>query len=72
VLLWQAWKACAHRAAVYQTRLLLIAVYVLVLGPGALAGRLFRSPLLDLEGLSKTWWVREPPPKTLDALRRQF
>ena len=74
MLFWEAWKAYAHRAGGYQTRVLLTLVYLLVLGPGALAGRLFSARLLDLNaGPGKTsWLVRGPREATVDALRRQF
>jgi hypothetical protein len=74
VLLWDAWQAYAHRAGGYQTRMLLTAVYWVVLGPGALIGRLFSARLLDLNpGPSQSSWrTREPGDATLDALRRQF
>ena len=72
MLLWQAWKAYAHRAASYQTHVLLTVVYVLVLGPGAVLGRLVGAPLLDLDDRSSSWTVRGPQDTTLDGLRRQF
>jgi hypothetical protein len=77
VLLWlvEAWKAYAHRAGNYQTRLMLTLVYLLVLGPAALLGRLFGARLIDLEsGPTSTWSQRanSPDDKTLTALRRQF
>jgi hypothetical protein len=68
----EVWTAYAHRAAGYQTRVLLTLVYVLILGPAALLGRLFGARLLDLSGGSSTWLVRPTPEKTLDSLRRQF
>jgi hypothetical protein len=69
----EVWIAYAHRAATYQTRVLLTLVYALVLGPAALIGRLFGARLLDLSGgTSSTWVVRPTADKTLDALRRQF
>jgi hypothetical protein len=51
---------------------LLTLVYLVILGPAALIGRLFGARLLDLSGSSSTWLVRPAPEKTLDALRRQF
>jgi hypothetical protein len=69
----EAWKAYAHRAASYQTRVLLMLVYVVVLGPAALMGRAFGTRLLDLDaGPSSTWTVRSNQDKTLEALQRQF
>jgi hypothetical protein len=72
VLLWQAWKAYAHRATSYQTRVLLSGVYLLVLGPGAMLARLFGNRLLDLDRGSSSWIARGPQDTTLQGLRRQF
>jgi hypothetical protein len=77
VLRWllEVWKAYAHRAATYQSSVLLTLVYVLVLGPTALIARLFGARLLDLKtGPATTWLVRTNTgeDKTLGALRRQF
>jgi len=69
----EVWTAYAHRAATYQTRVLLTIVYAIVLGPAALVGRLFGARLLDLSGgRSSTWTVRPAPDKSLAGLRRQF
>jgi hypothetical protein len=71
--LFEVWKAYAHRAASYQTSVLLTLVYLAVLGPASLLGRLFGARLLDLEGGRRsTWLVRSDQEKTLTALRRQF
>ena len=74
MLLWAAWQAYAHRAGGYQTRVLLTVVYWVVLGPGALLGRLFSARLLDLSARpgQSSWLAREPADATVDALRRQF
>ena len=66
------WSAYAHRAASYQTRVLLNVVYALVLGPAASIGRLFGSRLLDTAPRGSTWLERSTPDKTLAGLRRQF
>ena len=72
MLLWQAWKAYAHRAASYQTRALLTVVYAVVLGPAVLIARLFGTRLLDVERASSSWMARGPQDHTLEGLRRQF
>ena len=72
--LFEAWKAYAHRAASYQTRVLLTIVYLIVLGPAALIARLLGAHLLDLDtGARSTWLVRAntASDKTLTAVRRQ-
>jgi hypothetical protein len=70
--LFEVWKAYAHRAATYQTRVLLTLVYVIILGPAALVGRLFGTRLLDLAPSGSTWLERPAAEKSLLALRRQF
>lgn len=68
----EVWKAYAHRAASYQTRVLLTAVYLLILGPARLFGG---GKLMDLAppSISKSTWLQRPNQvKTLTALRRQF
>jgi hypothetical protein len=73
LVLWEAWKAYAHRAAGYQSHVLLTLVYALVFGPGAMLGRLFGTRLLDLDpGPRSSWLLRSRPEKTLESLRRQF
>jgi hypothetical protein len=69
----EAWKAYAHRAATYQTRLLLTLAYALILGPAGLMARAFGTHLLDVQAGSASSWLERPDQeKTLDALRRQF
>lgn len=68
----QVWTAYAHRAATYQTRVLLTLVYAVVLGPAALIGRAVGARMLDLSGRASTWIERPKPDKTLAGLRRQF
>ena len=72
MLLWEAWKAYAHRATGYQSRALLVMVYLLVLGPGAGLARLAGNRLLDVDPASTSWSARGPQDKTLQGLRRQF
>jgi hypothetical protein len=73
MLLWEAWKAYAHRAGSYQSRVLLTLVYLLVLGPASMLGRAFGTRLIDLRsGGASTWVARGTTEKSLDALRRQF
>ena len=69
----EVWKAYAHRAATYQTRVLLTLVYFVILGPFALIGRLFGAKLMDLSHTGGSTWIARPDSdKSLSALRRQF
>jgi hypothetical protein len=74
--LFEAWKAYAHRAGSYQTRLLLTLVYLVVLGPAALLAKALGGQLMDLDGTpgKSTWRIRAAGANeaTLNALRRQF
>jgi hypothetical protein len=75
VLRWilEAWTAYAHRAASYQTGVLLTLVYAVVLGPAAMIARLFGARLMDTtSGDASTWLTRGAAEKSLEALRRQF
>jgi len=74
MLLWDAWRAYAHRTASYQSRALLNAMYFLVFGPGAMVARAFGAKLLDLDRRPRqTYWIaRQPTATTLDAQERQF
>lgn len=67
---WDAWRAYAHRAGQYQTRVWLTVVYLIVIGPVALASHLGWVRLMDLDG---DGWIDRPPlDNSIDALRRQF
>ena len=67
------WKAYAHRAGSYQTRVLLTLAYVVVLGPAAFIARLFGARLMDLSPTGGSTWLERPSAdKSLTALRRQF
>jgi hypothetical protein len=74
MLLWDAWRAYAHRAASYQSRALLNATYFLVFGPGASVARLLGARLLDLDRRPRaSYWIARPAPgNTLEAMERQF
>jgi hypothetical protein len=78
VLLWlfEAWKAYAHRAGSYQSRVLLTIVYLVVLGPAAVIARRAGAHLMDLASTPdrSTWRLRPDAANeaTLKALRRQF
>jgi hypothetical protein len=69
-----AWRAYTKRAALYQAEVLLNVVYFLVLGPSALASRLFGSHLLDIGERSATsYFVQRPAPdRSLDGQVRLF
>ena len=74
MLLWDAWRAYAQRAASYQSQALLNTTYFLVFGPGAMVGRMFGAKLLDLDRRPrKSYWIpRQPTGGTLKVLERQF
>jgi hypothetical protein len=72
-LLWRAWQAYAKRAGQYQTRVLLAVVYVVVVGPMAMAARLAGNRLLDDGQRGTGGWLRRPAQdSSLHGMRRQF
>ena len=73
-VLWDAWKAYAHRAGGYQAQVLLTIVYYLVLGPSAWVSKLSGNTLMDLSTTPRpSYWIeRQPSEKSLRALERQF
>jgi hypothetical protein len=64
-----AWKRFARRMGNFQARLLLGAMYFLLVTPFALAGRFSADPLAAPDGGSR-WRARPPVPPTLDHARR--
>ena len=73
-LLKDAWLAYAHRAAGYQSVVILNLLYFVLFGPSALIARLTRAKLLDLTtSPQKSYWLRhEPTAKDIKQLNRQF
>lgn len=73
-LFWEAWLAFAHRAAGYQGIVIINAVYFCVFGPCALAARIFRARLLELDTRRRdSYWIRrEPTRKRVADMARQF
>lgn len=65
------WRVTTRRAAAYQFEVAIAIVYFLLLGPGALVGKLTRARSLEL-GASPRWHRREPVATTLADLERQF
>jgi hypothetical protein len=68
--LWEAWKAAATRIGHFQSRLLLVVLYFVALGPIALVLRLVSDPLA-VKRTGSTWTARTRP-SSLEAARRQF
>jgi hypothetical protein len=73
-VIWEAWKAYAHRAGTYQSWVLLNVAYFGVFGPSSLIGRLTGARTLDLDRRPRpSYWLARPPgPTSLEALERQF
>lgn len=72
--IWDAWKAYSRRAGSYQATLLLWLAYAIALGLTVLLSVAARSPLLSLRPRAGTscWIGREPAPRDLPSLERQF
>lgn len=72
-LLWQRWKAVAHRIATLQSRVLLFLFYYLVLAPFALGLKLLSDPL-EIRPATAGGWLkrRQVDGDVLTVARRQF
>jgi hypothetical protein len=67
-MLWRAWKALAMRVGHFQSRLLLVVLYFVVVGPIALIVQLASDPL----GVKTSGWTERRRATSLEAARRQF
>ena len=68
--LWRAWKALAIRIGHFQSRLILVLLYFVVVGPLAAIVRLVGDPL-GVKPRGSTWTTRERT-VSLESARRQF
>ena len=66
-----AWKRFARRMGNFQARLLLGAMYFVLVAPFALMGRFTADPLAPPAEGATRWRARPPAPPTLDHARRQ-
>jgi len=70
--LWAGWKRIAARIGHFQSRLVLSAIYFVLVGLFAIPFRLIADPLrLKRSGGTGYWLPREPKPADLDEARRQ-
>ncbi|HET7233557.1 MAG TPA: hypothetical protein VFJ16_26330, partial [Longimicrobium sp.] len=65
------WKRFARAMGNFQSRLLLGALYFILLAPFALFSRLSANPLAAPADGPSRWRPRAAPPATLEAARRQ-
>ena len=68
--LWNAWKALATRIGHFQSRLILVVLYFVAVGPVALIVRMVSDPL-GLRGQGSTWTTRERT-VSMERSRKQF
>jgi hypothetical protein len=66
-----AWKRFARRMGNFQARLLLAAMYAIVVAPFAAAGRFTANPLAAPDPASSRWRDRAHAEPSLDHARRQ-
>lgn len=72
-MLWARWKAFGHGLATVQSRVLLFLFYYVILGPFALAMRVFSDPLGLRVGAPTGWLERAAAKDDVTVLaRRQF
>jgi hypothetical protein len=70
---WERWKAFAAEMGEFQSRILLIMFYFVVVTPFGLATRLFSDPLRSRAKSQSSFWVDRPAASaTLEEGRNQF
>jgi len=67
---WKRWLAFSRAVADYEFRLLLVACYLVVVAPFAIAFRLRRAE--QAEGAGSSAWIPRTDSPTFDAARRPF
>ena len=68
--LWAAWKVLATRIGHFQSRLILVVLYFVAVGPVALIVRMVSDPL-GLKARGSTWTTRERT-ISLEQSRKHF
>lgn len=69
--LWEAWKVVALRIGHFQSRVLMVVLYFVALGPMALCARLFGAPLGGRKAAAPAW-ITKARTASLETARRQF
>lgn len=70
--LWKWWRQFAELVGNFQARLLLTALYFVLLAPVALPLRAFRDPLRRRPKGASLWLQRPDRLASLDSARRQY
>ena len=70
--LWGPWTRVAHNIGTFEARLLLTALYALLLPPFALIARFVSDPLQVRSGAGPRWLARSPKSPSLEEGRKQF
>ena len=68
--LWEAWKRVAHRIGNFQARVILTALYSVLLLPFGLAARLFSDPL-RIKSRPSHWTERAPETHDMNWAQKQ-
>ena len=70
--LWAGWKRFAERLGVFQSRLLLVLLYFVVVAPFALLVKIAKDPLRMRRIDGSNWIPRPASPTDLERSKRQF
>jgi len=70
--LWAGWKRFAERLGVFQSRLLLVLLYFVVVAPFALLVKIAKDPLRMRRIDGSNWTPRPASPTDLERSKRQF
>lgn len=70
--LWTRWKIFAEKVGAFQSRVLLVFLYFVVVTPFALLVRMCKDPLRIKRIEGSNWIERQAGPCDLEGSRRQF
>ena len=70
---WQGWKRIAEKIGHFQARVLWTLMYFVVVGPFAVAVKVFSDPLRIKQRSMPSWWLENPrQTSNLQEAQRQF
>ncbi len=70
--LWSGWKTFAEKVGAFQSRILLLLLYFLVVSPFALLVKIWKDPLREKKPDGSNWVERTIHRFDLEASREQF
>lgn len=69
---WEAWKKIAHKIGVFQSRVILSVLYIILIIPFSLAVKYITDPLRLKNRPMESYWIKRTPQEpSMEEARRQ-